>query len=96
MQDGLGSMSREVARILAERKERQEMHLRSKAAVKDWTNTIMVSTARVSRLGKLFSRTQKEKSQAVWCDQCAQGTGCHPERLRQAEQGAQDNIMSFS
>lgn len=44
IQDNLGSTTREAARILAEKKEREEMHLRSKAAVKNWPNTIMVST----------------------------------------------------
>jgi len=84
MQEGLGSMSREAARVLAERKERQEMHLRSKAAVRDWTNTIMVSTACVSTPGDLFSCMQKGKSRAVWCDRRAQGMGCYPERPRRA------------
>ncbi|KAM7096749.1 cilia- and flagella- associated protein 210 isoform 3-T5 [Ciconia maguari] len=41
IQDNLSSTTREAARILAEKKEREEMHLRSKAAVKDWPNTIM-------------------------------------------------------
>ncbi|KAM6307146.1 cilia- and flagella- associated protein 210 [Aegotheles albertisi] len=40
IQDNLGSTTREAARILAEKKEREEMRLRSKAAVKDWPNTI--------------------------------------------------------
>ncbi|XP_053925792.1 cilia- and flagella- associated protein 210 isoform X2 [Cuculus canorus] len=39
IQDSLSSRPREVARILAEKKEREEMCLRSKAAVKDWPNT---------------------------------------------------------
>ncbi|KFO72225.1 Coiled-coil domain-containing protein 173, partial [Cuculus canorus] len=45
IQDSLSSRPREVARILAEKKEREEMCLRSKAAVKDWPNTFAVSTS---------------------------------------------------
>ncbi|KAM9010482.1 cilia- and flagella- associated protein 210 isoform 2-T2 [Ara ararauna] len=41
LQDSLGSTTRETALILAEKKEREEMHLRSKAAIKDWPNTSM-------------------------------------------------------
>uniref|UniRef100_A0A669QB90 Trichohyalin-plectin-homology domain-containing protein n=1 Tax=Phasianus colchicus TaxID=9054 RepID=A0A669QB90_PHACC len=59
MQDGLGSTSREAARILAEQKERKEMHLRSKAAVKDWTNTIMAQRKLKAR--KLREEKQEEE-----------------------------------
>ncbi|NWR59398.1 CC173 protein, partial [Bucorvus abyssinicus] len=41
IQDNLDGATREAARILTEKKEREEMHLRSKAAVKDWPNTVM-------------------------------------------------------
>ncbi|KFQ31494.1 Coiled-coil domain-containing protein 173, partial [Mesitornis unicolor] len=41
IQDSLNSETREAARILAEKKEREEMHLRSKAAVKDWPNSLL-------------------------------------------------------
>uniref|UniRef100_A0A663MGQ8 CC173 protein n=1 Tax=Athene cunicularia TaxID=194338 RepID=A0A663MGQ8_ATHCN len=49
IQDNLSSTTREAARILAEKKEREEMHLRSKAAVKDWPNTIMKLKAKKLR-----------------------------------------------
>ncbi|XP_040532657.1 coiled-coil domain-containing protein 173 isoform X2 [Gallus gallus] len=61
MQEGLGSMSREAARVLAERKERQEMHLRSKAAVRDWTNTIMGQAQRKLKAKKLREEKQEEE-----------------------------------
>lgn len=59
IQDNLDSTTREAARILAEKKEREEMHLRSKAAVKDWPNTIMVSTRYLCKQGDSFSYMQK-------------------------------------
>ncbi|NXJ10496.1 CC173 protein, partial [Odontophorus gujanensis] len=61
MQDSLGSMSREAARSLAERKEQEEMHLRSKAAVKDWTNTIMGQAQRKLKAKKLREEKQEEE-----------------------------------
>lgn len=42
IQDSLTAPTREAARIHAERKERKDMHLRSQAVVKNWTNTIAV------------------------------------------------------
>ncbi|XP_065606605.1 cilia- and flagella- associated protein 210-like isoform X2 [Cyrtonyx montezumae] len=61
MQDSLGSMSREAARSLAERKEQEEMHLRSKAAVKDWTNTIMGEAQRKLKAKKLHEEKREEE-----------------------------------
>lgn len=43
IRDSVDSAAREAARIHAERKERKDMHLRSKAVVKNWPNTIAVS-----------------------------------------------------
>ncbi|XP_039351223.1 coiled-coil domain-containing protein 173 isoform X4 [Mauremys reevesii] len=40
IRDSVDSAAREAARIHAERKERKDMHLRSKAIVKNWPNTI--------------------------------------------------------
>ncbi|XP_050567667.1 cilia- and flagella- associated protein 210 isoform X5 [Cygnus atratus] len=61
MQDNLGSISREAARILAEKKEREEMHLRSKAAVKDWPNTIMGQAQRKIKAKKLHEEKEEEE-----------------------------------
>ncbi|XP_040417821.1 coiled-coil domain-containing protein 173-like [Cygnus olor] len=66
MQDNLGSISREAARILAEKKEREEMHLRSKAAVKDWPNTIMGQAQRKIKAKKL--REEKEEKERKLLD----------------------------
>uniref|UniRef100_A0A8B9D379 Trichohyalin-plectin-homology domain-containing protein n=1 Tax=Anser brachyrhynchus TaxID=132585 RepID=A0A8B9D379_9AVES len=59
MQDNLSNISREAARILAEKKEREEMHLRSKAAVKDWPNTIMAQ--RKLKAKKLREEKEEEE-----------------------------------
>ncbi|XP_009693055.1 PREDICTED: coiled-coil domain-containing protein 173, partial [Cariama cristata] len=61
IQDNLGSTTREAARILAEKKEREEMHLRSKAAVKDWPNTIMGLAQRKLKAKKLREEREKEE-----------------------------------
>uniref|UniRef100_A0A8C2U8E8 Trichohyalin-plectin-homology domain-containing protein n=1 Tax=Coturnix japonica TaxID=93934 RepID=A0A8C2U8E8_COTJA len=63
MQDSLASVSKEVACILAERKEQQELHLRSKAAVKDWTNTIMAQRKLKAR--KLREEKQEEERKLI-------------------------------
>ncbi|XP_015723961.1 coiled-coil domain-containing protein 173 [Coturnix japonica] len=65
MQDSLASVSKEVACILAERKEQQELHLRSKAAVKDWTNTIMGQAQRKLKARKLREEKQEEERKLI-------------------------------
>lgn len=65
MQDNLGSISREAARILAEKKEREEMHRRSKAAVKDWPNTIMVNTRHICKLGDACRQKHNNISRCI-------------------------------
>ncbi|NXL46729.1 CC173 protein, partial [Podilymbus podiceps] len=61
IQDNLGSTTREAAHILAEKKEREEMHLRSKAAVKDWPNTIMGLAQRKLKAKKLREEKEEEE-----------------------------------
>ncbi|NXD06154.1 CC173 protein, partial [Nothocercus nigrocapillus] len=65
IQDNLGSTTREAARILAERKERWEMHLRSKAAVKDWPNTIMGLAQRKLKAKKLSKERGEEERRLI-------------------------------
>uniref|UniRef100_A0A8B9P0F1 Trichohyalin-plectin-homology domain-containing protein n=1 Tax=Apteryx owenii TaxID=8824 RepID=A0A8B9P0F1_APTOW len=65
IQDNLGSTTREAARILAERKERKEMHLRSKAAVKDWPNTIMGLAQRKLKAKKLCAEREEEERRLI-------------------------------
>ncbi|CAN0141867.1 unnamed protein product [Bubo scandiacus] len=61
IQDNLSSTTREAARILAEKKEREEMHSRSKAAVKDWPNTIMGLAQRKLKAKKLRKEMEEEE-----------------------------------
>uniref|UniRef100_A0A8D0G2W5 Trichohyalin-plectin-homology domain-containing protein n=1 Tax=Strix occidentalis caurina TaxID=311401 RepID=A0A8D0G2W5_STROC len=61
IQDNLSSTTREAARILAEKKEREEMHLRSKAAVKDWPNTIMGLAQQKLKAKKLRKEREEEE-----------------------------------
>ncbi|NXT20581.1 CC173 protein, partial [Syrrhaptes paradoxus] len=61
IRDSLDSKTREAARILAEKKEREEMHLRSKAAVKDWPNTIMGLAQRKLKAKKLREEREEEE-----------------------------------
>ncbi|KAM9235208.1 LOW QUALITY PROTEIN: cilia- and flagella- associated protein 210-like [Leptosomus discolor] len=61
IQDNLSGTTREAARILAEKKAREEMHLRSKAAVKDWPNTIMGLAQRKLKAKKLREEREEEE-----------------------------------
>ncbi|NXR10108.1 CC173 protein, partial [Semnornis frantzii] len=63
IQDNLDRATREAACILTEKKEREEMHLRSKAAVKDWPNTIMVSRKAQQKLKAKKLREEKEEEE---------------------------------
>ncbi|KFQ20475.1 Coiled-coil domain-containing protein 173, partial [Merops nubicus] len=61
IQDNLGSMTREAARTLAEKREREKMHLRSKDAVKGWPNTIMGLAQRKLTAKKLRKEREEEE-----------------------------------
>ncbi|NWJ05674.1 CC173 protein, partial [Crypturellus undulatus] len=65
IQDSLAGTTREAARILAEKKERWEMHLRSKAAVKDWPNTIMGLAQRKLKAKKLSKERREEERRLI-------------------------------
>ncbi|KAM6129568.1 LOW QUALITY PROTEIN: cilia- and flagella- associated protein 210 [Pterocles gutturalis] len=60
IRDSLDSKTREAARILAEKKEREEMHLRSKAG-KDWPNTIMGLAQQKLKAKKLREEREEEE-----------------------------------
>ncbi|NXF90991.1 CC173 protein, partial [Eubucco bourcierii] len=61
IQDNLDRATREAACILTEKKEWEEMHLRSKAAVKDWPNTIMGTAQRKLKAKKLREEREEEE-----------------------------------
>ncbi|NXG53923.1 CC173 protein, partial [Psilopogon haemacephalus] len=61
IQDNLDRATREAACILTDKKEREEMHLRSKAAVKDWPNTIMGTAQRKLKAKKLREEREEEE-----------------------------------
>ncbi|NXS55227.1 CC173 protein, partial [Brachypteracias leptosomus] len=61
IQDNLSSTTREAAHFLAEKKEREEMHLRSKAAAKNWPNTIMGLAQRKLKAKKLREEREEEE-----------------------------------
>ncbi|KAM9010481.1 cilia- and flagella- associated protein 210 isoform 1-T1 [Ara ararauna] len=65
LQDSLGSTTRETALILAEKKEREEMHLRSKAAIKDWPNTSMGMAQRKLKARKLREEREEEERKLI-------------------------------
>uniref|UniRef100_A0A8C6JD36 Uncharacterized protein n=1 Tax=Melopsittacus undulatus TaxID=13146 RepID=A0A8C6JD36_MELUD len=65
LQDSLGSRTREAALILAEKKEREEMHLRSKAAVKDWPNTTMGMAQQKLKARKLREEREEEERKLI-------------------------------
>uniref|UniRef100_A0A8B9G6Z8 Trichohyalin-plectin-homology domain-containing protein n=1 Tax=Amazona collaria TaxID=241587 RepID=A0A8B9G6Z8_9PSIT len=65
LQDSLGSRTREAALILAEKKEREEMHLRSKAAIKDWPNTSMGMAQRKLKARKLREEREEEERKLI-------------------------------
>ncbi|KFV71124.1 Coiled-coil domain-containing protein 173, partial [Dryobates pubescens] len=61
IQDDLDRATREAAHILTEKKEREEMHLRSKAAVKGWPNTIMGVAQQKLKAKKLREEREEEE-----------------------------------
>ncbi|NXN09244.1 CC173 protein, partial [Indicator maculatus] len=61
IQDNLDRATREAARILTEKKEREEMHLRSKTTVKGWPNTIMGVAQRKIKAKKLREEREEEE-----------------------------------
>ncbi|NXN24803.1 CC173 protein, partial [Nycticryphes semicollaris] len=65
IQDSLNSTTREAARILAEQKEREEMRMRSKAAVKDWPSSRLPDTSQKLKAKKLREERKEEESKLL-------------------------------
>ncbi|XP_053121104.1 cilia- and flagella- associated protein 210 isoform X2 [Hemicordylus capensis] len=62
IQDSLDARAKEAARARAERKERKDLHLKSQALVKNWTNTIAgMSQAKLKAKKIRQEREEKEK-----------------------------------
>uniref|UniRef100_A0A8C0GIK5 Trichohyalin-plectin-homology domain-containing protein n=1 Tax=Chelonoidis abingdonii TaxID=106734 RepID=A0A8C0GIK5_CHEAB len=65
IRDSVDSAAREAARIHAERKERKDMHLRSKAVVKNWPNTIAGQAQRKLKARKLREEKEEEEKKLL-------------------------------
>ncbi|XP_009994604.1 PREDICTED: coiled-coil domain-containing protein 173 [Chaetura pelagica] len=65
IQDRLGSTAKEAARILAENKAREEMRLRSKAAIKDWPNTVMGLAQQKLKAKQLREEREEEERKLI-------------------------------
>ncbi|XP_060113416.1 cilia- and flagella- associated protein 210 [Heteronotia binoei] len=62
IQDNLNAPAREAARIRAERKERKDLHLKSQALVKNWTNTIAgLSQAKLKAQKEYKEKIEEER-----------------------------------
>nr|XP_060634721.1 cilia- and flagella- associated protein 210 [Anolis sagrei ordinatus] len=60
IQDSLTARAREVAQARAERKARKDLHLKSQALVKNWTNTIAGMSQMKLKAGKLRKEREEE------------------------------------
>ncbi|KFO97082.1 Coiled-coil domain-containing protein 173, partial [Calypte anna] len=85
IQDSLDSRSREAARVLAEQKEREEMRLRSKAAVKDWPNTITNLVQQKLKAKQLREEKEEEKRKLLDLEEAQFQAGKRKEVLDRAK-----------
>ncbi|XP_042302615.1 coiled-coil domain-containing protein 173 [Sceloporus undulatus] len=65
IQDSLTARAREAAQIRAERKERKDLHLKSQALVKNWTNTIAGMSQMKLKAQKVRKERQEEERRKI-------------------------------
>ncbi|XP_075789697.1 cilia- and flagella- associated protein 210 isoform X2 [Pelodiscus sinensis] len=85
IQDSVDSAAREAARIHAERKERTDMHLRSKAVVKNWPNTIAGQAKRKLKARKLREEKEEEERKQLDLEEAQFQAAKRKEAIEQAK-----------
>ncbi|XP_053900238.1 cilia- and flagella- associated protein 210 isoform X1 [Malaclemys terrapin pileata] len=85
IRDSVDSAAREAARIHAERKERKDMHLRSKAVVKNWPNTIAGQAQRKLKARKLREEKEEEERKLLDLEEAQFQAAKRKEAIEQAK-----------
>nr|XP_048725943.1 protein CFAP210-like [Caretta caretta] len=85
IRDSVDSAAREAARIHAERKERKDMHLRSKAVVKNWPNTIAGQAQRKLKAKKLREEKEEEERKLLDLEEAQFQAAKRKEAIEQAK-----------
>ncbi|XP_074858114.1 cilia- and flagella- associated protein 210 isoform X2 [Carettochelys insculpta] len=85
IRDSVDSAAREAARILAEKKERKDMHLRSKAVVKNWPNTIAGQAQRKLKARKLREEKEEEERKQLDLEEAQFQAAKRKEAIEQAK-----------
>ncbi|XP_044273547.1 coiled-coil domain-containing protein 173 isoform X2 [Varanus komodoensis] len=84
IQDSLTAPAREAARIRAERKERKDMHLKSQALVKNWTNTIAGMSQVKLKAKKLRQEKEEEEKRKIDLEEAKYQAQKRKEMIEQA------------
>ncbi|XP_038278193.1 coiled-coil domain-containing protein 173 isoform X3 [Dermochelys coriacea] len=85
IRDSVDSAARETARIHAERKEWKDMHLRSKAIVKNWPNTIAGQAQRKLKAKKLREEKEEEERKLLDLEEAQFQAAKRKEAIEQAK-----------
>uniref|UniRef100_A0A8C3RTK1 Trichohyalin-plectin-homology domain-containing protein n=1 Tax=Chelydra serpentina TaxID=8475 RepID=A0A8C3RTK1_CHESE len=85
IRDSVDSAAREAARIHAERKEREDMHFRSKAVVKNWPNTIAGQAQRKLKAKKLREEKEEEERKRLDLEEAQFQAAKRKEAIEQAK-----------
>ncbi|KAJ7345664.1 hypothetical protein JRQ81_001614 [Phrynocephalus forsythii] len=85
IQDSLTATAREAARIRAEKKERKELHLKSQALVKNWTNTIAGMSQAKLKGKKVRQEREEEERRKVDIEEAKYQAQKRKEKIEEAK-----------
>uniref|UniRef100_A0A8C6V9G4 Coiled-coil domain-containing protein 173 n=1 Tax=Naja naja TaxID=35670 RepID=A0A8C6V9G4_NAJNA len=98
IQDSLTARARETARILAEKKARKDLHLKSQALVKNWTHTIVGMSQQKLKDKKIRQQREEEEKRKVDLEEAKYQAQKRKEKIEEAklqQYYENDRVKSF-
>ncbi|KAM3853729.1 cilia- and flagella- associated protein 210 isoform 2-T2 [Vipera latastei] len=85
IQDSLTARARETARILAEKKARKDLHLKSQALVKNWTHTIAGMSQQKLKAKKVRQEREEEEKRKTDLEEAKYQAQKRKEKIEEAK-----------
>ncbi|XP_070813017.1 cilia- and flagella- associated protein 210 [Pituophis catenifer annectens] len=98
IQDSLTARARETARILAEKKARKDLHLKSQALVKNWTHTIAGMSQQKLKAKEVRQQREEEERRKVDLEEAKYQAQKRKEKIEEAklqQYFENDRVKSF-
>ncbi|XP_032072633.1 coiled-coil domain-containing protein 173 isoform X1 [Thamnophis elegans] len=85
IQDSLTARARETAQILAEKKARKDLHLKSQALVKNWTHTIAGMSQQKLKAKKVRQKIEEEEKRKADLEEAKYQAQMRKEKIEEAK-----------